>query len=256
MLEVRNLCKSFRDSGKAVHAVNGVSFSLEAGTALGLVGESGSGKSTLARLVLRLLEPDAGSIRFNGTNLLDLDFHGMRAQRRWLQIVFQDPFSALNPRMPVHQLLSEPLLNFGLIQSGEARAKASELLALVGLDDSGLFRFPHEFSGGQRQRLCIARALSLQPRLLVLDEPTSGLDVSVQAQLLSLLQRLQKQFGLSYLFISHDLRVVKAVCGQALVLKDGRVVEAGSTRQLFSRPSQAYTRQLVEASKALSLAKF
>jgi len=253
LLEVDGLVKHFpvrrgllgRVSG-AVRAVDGVSFTLAAGQTLGVVGESGCGKSTLGRLVLRLIEPSAGRVRFDGTDLCLLDATALRQRRRAMQIIFQDPFSSLDPRMTVGQILAEPLLLHGL-RRGRQGERVAELLHTVGLGAEHTQRYPHEFSGGQRQRIGIARALAVEPKLIVCDEPVSALDVSVQAQVVNLLQDLQQRFGLAYIFIAHDLAVVRHIATQVAVMYLGRIVERADKRTLFSAPRHPYTQALLSA---------
>ena len=247
LLEATNLTKHFRTRSGLVRAVDGVSFSLARGETLALVGESGCGKSTTARLVLRLIEPTAGRVEFEGQDITALPGGALRRLRRRMQIVFQDPFASLNPRMTVGDTLDEPLLIHGYGDATRRRARVAELLQLVGLPPEHVRRYPHEFSGGQRQRIGIARALALEPALVVCDEPVSALDVSVQAQVVNLLGDLQQRLGLSYLFIAHDLAVVKHVATRIAVMYLGRIVETASRDALFARPLHPYTRALLSA---------
>jgi oligopeptide transport system ATP-binding protein len=255
LLAVRDLQKHFpvkkgvlleRTVGH-VRAVDGVSFEIEEGKTLGLVGESGSGKSTTGYCVIQLLRPTAGSVRFDGVELTALKGEALRRTRRELQVVFQDPYSALNPRMTVGNIVAEPFVVHGIGTRRSREAKVRELLDVVGFDPSFVNRYPHEFSGGQRQRIGIARALALNPKLIVCDEPVSALDVSIQAQILNLLKDLQRDFGLSYLFIAHDLAVVRAVSDTIAVMKEGKIVEYGPAEQVYDAPQHEYTRALLAA---------
>jgi oligopeptide/dipeptide ABC transporter ATP-binding protein len=249
LLEVCNLSKHFpaRDGKGLVKAVNDVSLSLEAGRTLGIVGESGCGKSTLARLILRLIKPTAGAVLFKGENLVGLASSALRRRRRDIQIVFQDPYASLDPRMNVASIISEPLDIHGIGSKTERKAKVLELLDLVGLDPNAAAKYPHEFSGGQRQRIGIARAIALEPKLVVLDEPVSALDVSIQSQILNLLIDLKKRLGLSYIFISHDLSVVEHVSDDVAVMYLGQIVEHGKTAQVLRAPLHPYSQALVSA---------
>ena len=255
ILAVRHLVKHFpvRSRGLArrkignVHAVCDVSFDLYRHETLGLVGESGCGKSTTARVLLNLQPATAGEVRYEGTELTGLRRKAMQRLRSELQIVFQDPYASLDPRLPVNEIVAEPLRIHGRYGSGSGRAEVRELLRLVGLKPEHGNRFPHEFSGGQRQRIGIARALALRPKVLILDEPVSALDVSIQAGVLNLLEDLQAELGLSYLFVSHDLSVVRHVADRIAVMYLGRIVETGTTEQLFSAPAHPYTQALISA---------
>jgi ABC-type oligopeptide transport system ATPase subunit len=268
LIEVRNLTKVYSQGesvlgakaggGSEVRAVDDVSFDIQAGETLGLVGESGSGKSTLGRLILRLIEPTSGSIRFEGRDLLAARRGEMRRLRRDMQIIFQDPFASLDPRFRVEEIIAEPLIIHGNSIHGNRihgnkdandgmRPRVVELLRAVGLDESILRRFPHEFSGGQRQRIGIARALALHPKFIVADEPVSALDVSVGAQIVNLLAQLQRDFGLTYLFISHSMPVVRYLSTRIAVMHRGKIVEVGASEQITENPMHAYTRSLLEA---------
>ena len=248
MLRVRGLKKYFGRHDRPVRAVDDVSFDIAPGEVLGLVGESGSGKSTIGRTLLKLIEPSAGSILFEGVDLATLSARAMQPYRRRLQIIFQDPYASLNPRRRVGDTLAEALATHGL-HPGAARAKRiAELLALVGLAPEHASRYPHEFSGGQRQRIGIARALAVEPRFIVADEPVSALDVSIQAQVINLLSDLRERFGLTMLFISHDLDVVEYLCDRIVVLYLGKVMEVASAGDLYRSPLHPYTEALLEAS--------
>jgi ABC-type glutathione transport system ATPase component len=287
LVEIRNLTKVFPlgesifggSSKGEVRAVDDVSLDIAAGETLGLVGESGSGKSTLGRLILRLIEPTSGSVRFDGRDLLAASHSEMRILRRDMQIIFQDPFGSLDPRMRVEDLIAEPLVihseitagarsyreakggsgesaggpsfavfaKGGRRESSPRRARVAELLRAVGLDESAMRRFPHEFSGGQRQRIVIARALALRPKFIVGDEPVSALDVSVGAQIVNLLAKLQREFGLTYLFISHSMPVVRYLASRIAVMYRGKIVEVGDTEKITTRPEHPYTKKLLGA---------
>jgi peptide/nickel transport system ATP-binding protein len=251
LLELRNLAKVYPHS--EVRAVDAVSLDIHSGETLGLVGESGSGKSTLGRLILRLIEPTAGSILFDGRDLLSASRTEMRRLRRDMQIIFQDPFASLDPRFTVEQIIAEPLIIHGTASDGAVRARVAELLRAVGLDESALRRYPHEFSGGQRQRIGIARALALRPKFIVCDEPVSALDVSVGAQIVNLLAQLQRDFGLTYLFISHSMPVVRYLSTRIAVMYRGQIVEVGPAEQITDRPQHPYTKSLLEATPELAV---
>jgi ABC-type glutathione transport system ATPase component len=255
LLEISNLTKVFAlgesvfggGTTREVRAVDDVTLDIQSGETLGLVGESGSGKSTLGRLVLRLIEPTSGKIVFEGRDLVTASRGEMRRLRRDMQIIFQDPFGSLDPRMRVEDVISEPLIIHETLSRDARRARVAELLRAVGLDQSAMRRFPHEFSGGQRQRIGIARALALHPKFIVADEPVSALDVSVGAQIVNLLAQLQREFGLTYLFISHSMPVVRYLATRIAVMYRGKIVEVGPTEQITERPKQPYTRSLLEA---------
>jgi peptide/nickel transport system ATP-binding protein len=255
LVEARSLIKEYPRDGGVTRVVDDVSFSILPGETLGLVGESGSGKSTVARMLLRLIEPTAGEVLFEGTTLPPASSSAMRTLRRRMQIVFQDPYAALNPRMTVRQILAEPFAIHREPPPEGMSARLAELLRSVGLDDSALARYPHEFSGGQRQRINIARALTLSPNFLVLDEPVSALDVSVGAQVINLLRDLQRTRGLTYLFISHSMPLVHYLCDRVAVMQRGRLVEIGDCRQVCAAPQNPYTRQLIAATPEMPLAE-
>jgi oligopeptide transport system ATP-binding protein len=254
LVEVSHLAKHFTRgggllrAGTRVAAVDDVSFAIDEGETFGLVGESGSGKTTTGRCLLRLIEPTSGEVRFRGENVLGFSRTRMRAARREMQIVFQDPYSSLNPRMRARQIVQEPLdIHHIGHERGGRRHRVEELFRLVGLDPAHLERYPHQFSGGQRQRIGLARALALNPSFVILDEPVSALDVSVQAQVVNLLMDLQRQLKLTYLFIAHDLRLVEHICSRVAVMYLGRIVEVAPTASLFDAPQHPYTRALLSA---------
>jgi ABC-type glutathione transport system ATPase component len=248
LVEARGLVKVY---GTTAPAVDDVSFTIRRGETLGLVGESGSGKSTVVRMLLRLTRPTSGEVRYQGQDLLAMGSREMRAMRRQMQIVFQDPYAALNPRMRVSEILAEP---FAIHRERPAEGLANrleEMLQTVGLEKSALERFPHEFSGGQRQRINIARALALRPEFLVLDEPVSALDVSVGAQVINLLRELQRKHGLTYLFISHSMPLVRYLCDRVAVMQQGKLVEIGECGQVCEAPREEYTRRLIAATPVM-----
>jgi peptide/nickel transport system ATP-binding protein len=253
LLEVRHLVKHFvRKQGlfrqpSVVRAVDDLSFTIDEGAMFGLVGESGSGKSTTGRCILRLIEPTSGEVLFRGENVLQFSTERMRRARRDMQIVFQDPYSSLNPRMRVGDIVEEPLVIHKLGSRSDRRRRVAELFQLVGLEPSYLERYPHEFSGGQRQRIGIARALALNPALVIADEAVSALDVSIQAQVVKLLIDLKDRLKLTYLFIAHDLRLVEHICTRVAVMYMGKIVELGETRALFENPTHPYTKALLSA---------
>ena len=244
LVEARGLVKEY-SAGRRV--VDDVSFSIRRGETLGLVGESGSGKSTVARMLLRLVEPTFGEVRYEGRDLLDAGSRQLRELRRRMQIVFQDPYAALNPRMRVREILAEPFAIHRESPLEGLERRLREMLRTVGMDESALGRFPHEFSGGQRQRINIARALALRPEFLVLDEPVSALDVSVGAQVVNLLRELQREYGLTYLFISHSMPLVRYLCDRVAVMQQGKLVELGACLQVCQAPQEQYTRRLIAA---------
>jgi ABC-type glutathione transport system ATPase component len=265
LVEVRNLVKDFPitetlfgGARGTVRAVNDVSLDIHAGETLGLVGESGSGKSTLGRLILRLAEPTSGSVRCDGIEVTAASSSEMRRLRRDMQIIFQDPFGSLDPRMTVRQILEEPAIVHGadgretMAHGKRTFLSPPELLKTVGLEESALNRFPHEFSGGQRQRIGIARALALRPRFIVADEPVSALDVSVGAQIVNLMARLQREFGLTYLFISHSMPVVRYLATRIAVMYRGKIVEVGDTAQITGAPAHPYTQTLLAATPEIT----
>ena len=262
LLEARRLTKTFHSgqsvlglsAASQVRAVNDVSLAIEAGETLGLVGESGSGKSTLGRILLRLVEPDSGEVYFDGHDVLRAGGAGLRRLRRNMQIIFQDPFGSLDPRMTVEQIVCEPLAIHGSESRKSRRERAAEAMRVVGLDGSALGRYPHEFSGGQRQRIGLARALVLRPRFIVADEPVSALDVSVGSQVVNLLRQLQREFSLTYLFISHSMPIVRYLANRIAVMQRGELVEVGTTEQITAAPQHPYTRTLLEATPEIEYA--
>ncbi|HLJ28429.1 MAG TPA: ATP-binding cassette domain-containing protein [Candidatus Angelobacter sp.] len=265
LVEIRDLVKVFKtDEGvfgktrREVRAVNGVSLDIYAGETLGLVGESGCGKSTLGRMVLRLVEPTSGSVRFDGRDVLNASSVPLRRLRRDMQIIFQDPFASLNPRMRIEEIITEPLVihsENGRPAKTALRKLALEMLDAVGLEKEALRRYPHEFSGGQRQRIGIARALALHPKFIVCDEPVSALDVSVGAQIVNLLKRLQQEFGLTYLFISHSMPVVRYLSDRIAVMHRGEIVETGPSEEITSQPKHEYTRTLLAATPEAGISR-
>jgi oligopeptide transport system ATP-binding protein len=255
LLEVTDLVKHFpikqgiiidREVDQ-VRAVDGISFAIERGTTLGLVGESGSGKSTACRAVLNLIKPTSGSVKFEGQEIAGLGRRQMRPLRREMQMIFQDPYASLNPRKRVGQIVADPLKRQGVSSGSELRQRVQELLERVGLQSEHYNRFPHEFSGGQRQRIGIARALALQPKLVIADEPVSALDVSIQAQIINLLDDLQDELGLTYLFVAHDIGVVRHISDRIAVMHNGKIVEEGSADQVCEQPQDDYTKKLLAA---------
>lgn len=254
LLRVKNLCKTYpathtlHNGRPGLKAVDNVSFSLSAGETLGLVGESGSGKSTTGKTLLQLDRPTSGDIIYNGQNITGLSPRQLKRYRREMQIIFQDPYSSLNPRMTVGDFVAEPLIVHRLASGKRDRqARVAALFRKVGLDPAFMPRFPHEFSGGQRQRVCIARALALEPKFIVADEPITALDVSIQAQIVNLFQDLQSELGLTYLFIAHDLSMVRYLCHRVAVMLQGRIVEIGPTESIFTCPQHPYTRALLSS---------
>jgi peptide/nickel transport system ATP-binding protein/oligopeptide transport system ATP-binding protein len=260
LLEVQNLCTWFPVQGGVfrrkvgdIRAVDDVSFSIQAGQTVGLVGESGSGKTTVGRTILKLIPPTSGSVTFNGRDILPLTERDFRPLRREMQMIFQDPFGSLNPRFTISEIVGEALeIHFPQMTRSDRSDRIAELLRLVGLQPEMMRRYPHEFSGGQRQRIGIARALAVEPRFIVCDEPVSALDVSVQAQIVNLLQDLQEQFGIAYLFIAHDLAVVEHISDHVLVMHHGKIVESASAEAIYNDPQNDYTKTLLAAVPSLA----
>jgi peptide/nickel transport system ATP-binding protein len=247
LLSATGLTKVFTSGGREFRAVDDVSLQVRPGQVLGIVGESGSGKSTVARLIMRLIEPTAGTIMFEGEDLTAKSGEALRLVRRHMQIVFQNPHSALDPRHSIRDAIAEPFLVQTKIRGLELERRVEELLDIVSLPKAFKYRYPHELSGGQKQRICIARAVALEPRLLVLDEPTSALDVSVQAQIITFLQELRQRLNLTYLFISHNLAVVRYLCDHVIVMNGGRILEQGTAEAVFTAPANDYTRLLINS---------
>jgi ABC-type oligopeptide transport system ATPase subunit len=247
LLAASGLTKVFVSGGKPFRAVDNISLEIPQGGVLGIVGESGSGKSTVARLVMRLIEPTSGTILLDGEDLSARSGESLRLVRRHMQIVFQNPHSALNPRHTIHDAIAEPFLVQTTLRGLDLERRVEALLDIVSLPKAFKYRYPHELSGGQKQRICIARAVALEPRLLVLDEPTSALDVSVQAQIITFLQELRERLNLTYLFISHNLAVVRYLCDRVIVMNGGKMVEEGATDAVFATPTNPYTRQLIDS---------
>jgi len=254
IVEVKNLKKYFPTPKGIVHAVDDISFDIIEGKTLGVVGESGCGKSTMGRLLLRLIEPDSGQILFENENLLAMSKRKMQDKRRYMQLIFQDPYASLNPRMSVGDIIGEPLLIHGFVKKGESlNNKIYKIMDIVGLAKNLINAYPHELDGGRRQRVGIGRALILQPRLIICDEPVSSLDVSIQAQILNLMQDLQEEFNLTYLFITHDLSIVKYFADDIMVMYLGKIVEKASSEELFNNPKHPYTQALLSAIAVPSL---
>ena len=254
LLETNNLSKTYIQTQgffsrikTNIHALNNVSFSITKGTTMAVVGESGSGKSTLAKSLVRLVKLDKGSVMFDGNDLLTLEGDNLKTVRKDIQMIFQDPYASLNPRLSILQIMEEPLKIHNLYNNETRLKKIEDFILRVGLETSDLKKYPHQFSGGQRQRIGIARALILEPKLVICDEPVSALDVSVQAQILKLLKDLQKEFGLTYLFITHDLRIVRHVADEVIVMRHGKLVEEGKTDIIFKKPKNQYTKDLIRS---------
>lgn len=255
MLEAKGVRKVFGKGARAVTAVNDISLSIRRGQTLGVVGESGSGKSTLGRCLLRLVEPDAGEIRFEGETVSGISQSKFRAKRRDMQMIFQNPFSSLNPKMSVAEAIEDPMRIWGIGDKESRRKRSRELLEMVGIHPRFSGAYPYEFSGGQQQRINIARALALDPKFIVCDEAVSALDVSIQAQIINLLMDLQKQLGLTYLFISHNLGVVEYLCDEVLIMQHGKLVECAPTEEIFRNPKSEYTRNLIASVPSIPTAE-
>ena len=247
LFQIKDLKKQFSKEGRSLYALSDIQLDIHEGETLGLVGESGCGKSTLGKLLLKLIEPTSGQISFEGENLLQFEGEELKNFRRKVSVVFQDPYASLNPRMTVEDIVAEPLEIHQLFTASERKERVKQLLELVGLSTDQLARFPHEFSGGQRQRIGIARALSINPKFLICDEPISALDVSIQAQIINLLKALQQEMGLTYLFIAHDLRVVKYISTRVAVMYLGHIVELADSEELYAKPLHPYTQALFSA---------
>lgn len=262
LVEVKNIVKNFpvtsglfKDFNTVVHALSGVSFNIRRGETLGLVGESGCGKSTLGRIIANLMKPTSGNVIYEGKNITNLKPKEFKTFRRNIQLVFQDPYASLNPRMTVGQIIGEGLIIYNIAKGEVNRKKVLEILDVVGLTKDSISRYPHEFSGGQRQRIGIARALSLSPKLIIADEPISALDVSIQAQILNLLNKLQKQFGFTYLFIAHDLRIVEYISDRVIVMYLGKIMEIADSKALYKIPYHPYTEALISSIPAINSEK-
>ena len=256
LLEVRHVSKYYGTAGswferdhKQIPALEDVSLTIYEGETLGIVGESGSGKTTLGRLAIRLLEPTSGSVYFKGRDIAQLKDREMREQRKHMQIIFQDPLASLNPRKTIRKILRQPFLTYGIFGKKEAEDRAKELLEQVGLSPPALYmdRYPHQLSGGQRQRICIANAIALKPKLIVADEPVSALDISVRNQILNLMIKLKKELGSTYIFISHDLNVIRAICDRVAVMYRGKIVEISTVQEIFAKPCHPYTNALISS---------
>ena len=254
ILEVKNITKSFKDPNNInIKVVNNISFSINTGEVLGIVGESGSGKTTLGRMIIRLINPDSGKIKFNDLDITKLSKRDLKKVRKNMQIIFQDPFGSLNPRHSIEGIISEPLIIHKYGNSQKIKDRVLELLDQVGLPKKSLKLYPHEFSGGQRQRIAIARSIALKPKFLIADEAVSALDVSIQSQIINLISDLIKEYGISMIFISHDLSVVRHISSKIAVMKKGKLVEIGNTEKVINNPSQEYTKMLISSVPGLNI---